>query len=488
MTSRKVTSYNYDVFKKYQLKNNLLPQHLVQWCVPETNNLMPSIDYFDDSLNEIVASITKGNNPNNIVFRNLVKSYVNTVNQNNYNECLHKLKALDFSSRENIHFLCNELIVCAIRFPSAVKGFTFQEDPSSRSVPEICVDIAKAFCPMVVKNGETEISFRKELTDMCHQYFLDFMDLGKSMDEHNENTSDNYRGFMTFMGLLYSKGILNVAAVCDCIDMIKRTTFCHVCVNSGCREVGGVGNKGKKNSHACDGHSKKLTAKGTKLEQVLCYYDCGTCSVKEGDEIGMMVSIRKQYECVNFHKGYEHLMNHVIHSLQGRVPELCGNLKKKELRLQGLSTSFDVTLKDWIKEEVMMRKGMMLKELVGADLDVDDIVVQDVGQVRRALEGLDGDAWNDMKKYQVRMATESVNSLKQSLGNLIKCMNDLVKHHQSFIELMEKYRALSKNKLVVPYRAFVVMTHDAIGVSLNKLQDLISSVAGDVVLSRYSRV
>jgi hypothetical protein len=211
--SKTGTSYQYDDFVKYKECNNLLPQHLVQYCVQDTNEFSPNIDNFSDSMRDIITSITKGDNPNNLIFRNLIKSYINTINQSNYPEYLQKLKNLEFSSQESIHFLCNELIICAIRFPSAVQGFTFQEDPKIKSIPEICVDIAKQFSSFEIHIGDKKISFHEELTKICQRYFSDFVDLNKAMDEHNENTSDNYRGFMTFMGLLYTKGIINIKVV-----------------------------------------------------------------------------------------------------------------------------------------------------------------------------------------------------------------------------------------------------------------------------------
>jgi len=101
MSSQRALSYQYDEFMKYQLLNNKLPQHLVAYCVQEANNNIPDISSFDEQLNEIVSSITKGDNPNNIVFKNYVKYFVNMINQTNYADYLQKLKQLDFTLKEN---------------------------------------------------------------------------------------------------------------------------------------------------------------------------------------------------------------------------------------------------------------------------------------------------------------------------------------------------------------------------------------------------
>jgi hypothetical protein len=49
--------------------------------------------------------------------------------------------------------------------------------------------------------------------------------MNKSMDENNDDTSDNYKGFMTFMGLLYSRGIINSKAITNCINTIKKSIY-----------------------------------------------------------------------------------------------------------------------------------------------------------------------------------------------------------------------------------------------------------------------
>ena len=62
-----------------------------------------------------------------------------------------------------------------MRCPISVKGFTFQEDPQYKSVPEICADIAKQFSSFSIKIDNTEVSFRTEFMKICRQYFLDFI-------------------------------------------------------------------------------------------------------------------------------------------------------------------------------------------------------------------------------------------------------------------------------------------------------------------------
>lgn len=319
-------SYQYDEFMKYQQINNVLPQHLVPYCVQDASHHMPNISTFDDQLSSIISSITKGDNPNNVVFKNFVKFYVNMINQGNFDEYLQKLRALDYSSREHIHFLGSELIICAIRCPISVKGFTFQEESKYKSVPEICADMAKQFSSLLVKSENVGADFHAEIMKICQQYFLDFVDLNKSLDENNENTSDNFKGFMTFLGLLYSRGIINIKVVIDCLDSIKRSIFCTECkCQQHCES-------NAKNKHNCPTHSDKLSgykkSLDNKISNIICYNDCNECETPT--EATPLVTYRKHIECINLHKGYEHLLVHVTHSLDSRISELIANYNEKK--------------------------------------------------------------------------------------------------------------------------------------------------------------
>jgi hypothetical protein len=163
---------------------------------------------------------------------------------------------------------------------------------------------------------------------ICQQYFLDFVDLNKSLDENNENTSDNYKGFMTFMGLLYSRGVINIKVVIDCLDSIKRSIFCTECkceTHTGLNSL----NKGK---HTCLIYSEKLSGYkrsiDNKICNTICYSDCNECDLPS--EENPLTTYRKHIECINLHKGYEHLLVHVTHSLDLRINELISNYNEKK--------------------------------------------------------------------------------------------------------------------------------------------------------------
>lgn len=338
MTQR--TSYQYDIFMNYQNSNNKLPPELVPYCSYEYSTIAPDIMYnFGDSLQTIISSITKGDDANNVVFRNWVKSYINFLQQDNYNEYYQKLKKLNYTSEENICFLINELIICAIRCPISVKGFIFQEESNYKSVPELCADMLKQFSTTIVKCNDVDINFHVEIMKICRQWFINFMDLNKSLDENNENTSDNYKGFMTFIGLLFSRGIINTNIIIDCIDSIKRSIYCKECND-------------KHEKHSCTQYLEKMSgikkniSIPDKNKIIVCFGDCDSnCK-------SVQITYRKHIECMNLHKGYQHLMHHVVKALDVKIIEFTSNYDKMKLSLYDETNEQNVIIESKINKLV----------------------------------------------------------------------------------------------------------------------------------------
>lgn len=108
-------SYSYDVLIKYQIVNNVFPKCLTPFCFNKTpDKIVPNLNKFQE-IEEIIKTISNGENPNSVLFKNYVKFYVNSIHNNNYYEYLDKLKKLEYSTKENVHFLINELIICSMR-------------------------------------------------------------------------------------------------------------------------------------------------------------------------------------------------------------------------------------------------------------------------------------------------------------------------------------------------------------------------------------
>lgn len=425
MSREKTLSYQYDEIMKYQAVNNKLPQKLVMLCSGEIcNNNMPSLHSYDDQLSEIIVNITKGINPNSVVFRNFVRYYVSMIAPSTYNDFLKKLKALDYTSKENIHFLASELIICAIKSPLSINGLTPQDDQNLKSVPEICADVAKHFSQFMIENeSSTIIQFHDEITKICQQYFLDFVDMNKSMDENNEDTADNYKGFMTFMGLLYSRGVVNIKAVVSCIDTIKRAIYATKCDCLSHSTFGG--------HHNCCEHSDvQLTGSKTKnqtdnkLSKIICYYDCNKCTTPTEEK--PLVTFRKQIECMNLHKGYEYLIKHVSRSLDMRSDDLLKSLMEKQISLGEITKIYNETTD-------------LTPEL----------------------------------ETELKNATDARDNVLAILEKLCGFVDIIIKSHQEMINLNRCYisASLVRTKYVPPFKPHSILNHNEIGRNLNKLQD-----------------
>ena len=404
MSKQGLLSYQYDEFMKYKNVNNVLPQHLVPYCTQDSyKDIYPNIEIFEEQLKNIISSVTKGDDPNNVILRTYIKFYVNMIHQGNYDEYLKKLKDLNYSTRENMHFLLSELIICASRCAISVKGFSFQEDSKHKTIPEICADITKNFSEIVISNEEHKFSFHSELIKLCQQFFLDFVDLNKSLDENNDNTSDNYKGFMTFMGLLYGKGIIGTKIVLDCIEVIKKSIFCSTNLM--------MHNK----RHNCDDNVVKMMGYKKNMEsnlvKCMCFYDCEL--MKPSNE-NTMESHRKNIECTNLYKGYEHLLSHIINTLE-KTNGIISNLEKYEKELSELEET-------------------------------------------------------DENYEETKSKIETTKTSIEKVGEFI---NILIKQHQEIIMLNRCYTSLNKNQLIHPFKTHVLLIHNSMGNNLNKVRETI---------------
>jgi hypothetical protein len=471
MTHR--SSYKYDEIMKYQKINNFIPQSLISLCYSDMISYVPDLSSFDVQVNEIISSITKGDNPNNIIFRNFVKFYVNKINHTTYTEYLEKLKALDYSSKDNLQFLATELIICSIRCPISVKGFTFKED--YRSVPEICVDIVKQFSILTIKDmTDVSISFKEEILKICRQFFFDFVDLNRSLDENNENTSDNYKGFMTFMGLLYSRGIINIKVVIDCIDMIKRTIF-----NTECKYVKHESIKDDV-IHSCIEHNEKLQgykkSVDSKIGNSICYFDCNTCAIPS--ETNIYMTYRKHIECLNFHKGYEHLILHVINSLDNRINDNMANYKNKLDHINNLNTWNEEIIKDNINDNLQLyicnkKISDYVKDYTDSNATFETIsnMYKIFGNKKLGLNKI-----KEILKDDIELAQKNYETVCISIDKLCESLDILIKLHQEFISYNQYYKSPNKNQSVAPFKPHIIITHNSIGTSLNKLHSKLDTL------------
>ena len=431
--------YSLQDFLQYQEVNNVLPQQLAQYCIEGYNNIKPDITIYSDILNDIISNITKGVNPNDILFRNTIKFLINTLNQNNYDDNLNKMKELDFDSVQNIHFLILELIRCAINCPISFKGYDFktelyvdkpnnfvQETPSQITVPEVCVNIAKYFSTMPLTINNKPINIHNELLNICRHYFISFLDPTRLLDEHNTHSSDNYKGFMTFMGLLYSKNLIQPKILLDCINNIKNTIFMQ---------------------------SKTSLSK-----------ECQ----------------RSSFECNNFYKGYEFLIKHIINVLTLKFNELKVNSNNNDIYKNKLVNmkpndfnNIDMILNKYKNEDIKYLLVMINIDINNISNDILHQKYNSFDELQNILQDVSINFNNVITKlleYEIGKCNTNTNMIQDMFSKNAVFLDSLIGHHQE-INLNNKiFKTFdSKKQLVNPLKNYTIMTHNLNGELLNKL-------------------
>jgi hypothetical protein len=262
MNHENIISYSLEEFMSYRDVNGILPQYLEKYC-GTVSFARPSVNVYSVQLNEIITAITQGQDPNDINIKNLIKYHIGLLDYKNYTAQLERLKQLQITSKSNCVFLASELMKCIVKCQLSVKGFVFKND-NEKSVPEVCADICKEYSIYSSKQNES-LNFTTELLRLSRENFERYTNDDISMDENNNFTSDNYKGFMTFMGLMYSRHIIGLEIVISCLTKIKDTLF-------------------------------QLDKNGNYK--------------------------RTQYECGNYYKGYDFLLSHVNNHLQNTINQI----------------------------------------------------------------------------------------------------------------------------------------------------------------------
>lgn len=215
MSSKTIIRYNFEDFVKYQKVNNFLPPQLSPYVIQNKNINNNFLSNFENTLGNIINSITVGDDPNDIIYKNMVKFNINTINNNSYNEVLTNLKTLDTPPK--IHFMINEIILCIIRCPQMCKN-TEIDNLKNNSTPELCCELLKDFTNFVP-------TFSANMLSILQKIFLDFFDKNKFLDENNSYNSDLYKSFMTLLGMLYFKKLLPNSIITFCITKIISEIF-----------------------------------------------------------------------------------------------------------------------------------------------------------------------------------------------------------------------------------------------------------------------
>lgn len=451
------TQYTFDDFMKYKDINAVIPNILYKNIGSGKPNAI-NIDIYNEILSDIITSIKHGNDPNEIILKNNIKHLINVINQINYDETLEKLQKINFSSIKIIRFFISELIICGMRYQISIKGYDFEET-THKTIPEICADLQKHFMTFIVPTETNPNNFHMEILNTCQQYFLEFLNLNKSIDENNADTSDNYKGFMSVLGLLFERNVISIKIVGNCIEQIIRNIFC---MNTKLEK--------KYEEHDCYECSKKMfgyiiTSK-SKIEQI-CFYDCEYLDKFEDDDL---VIKRTQTECINLYKGYEHLLNHVLHYYEKKVDEIKNGIEQNILLLnKNVKLTKSHELKQDSQPIIDYIIGKRISEIM-PELDNNTVIVKFDDYV--ALFNKREDALNGIKTILLndkKMFDEQIKMLNVNLMKIENIMKSIIDYHTIILKNNKIFKAVNKKQLVEPLKKHIMITHKNIGTQINKL-------------------
>jgi hypothetical protein len=93
-----------------------------------------------------------------------------------------------------------------------------------------------------------------------------------------------------------------------------------------------------------------------------------------------------------------------------------------------------------------------------------------------------------IKEYEKTILDEEISqeTKNSSINKIIEQLETVIKTHQEFIDLNQKFKVKNKNQLVNPLRPHIVITHNEIGNNLNSLADMVEKY--NHVSNRYKEV
>jgi hypothetical protein len=428
-------SYKIDDFIRYREKNTNMPQDILPYCYNNKEFGKPNISQYIEYMKVISENVTKGINTNDVIFKNDVKYLVNTINKKNYSDALNKLRSLNYTSRENVQFLTHELIVCTMRCPMGIKGIHKEKNLRNKALSEVLSDVIKYFCNNLTKENNNGIGFHDELLKMCRKFFMDFICLTKSMDQNNENTSDNYKGFMTMMGLMYENNLLPHKIVMECIDSIKRTIFCSKISKHSEQII----NELTEQHDKMFGYNRKNFC--DELYNTIIYFDTDNELVK--DERDRYVCYRNSTECINYYKGYENFAHHYVSLFNHKLYDFNKNLNNINKILVNINNKNAEIIDIYFEENNLEKMSDNIEENI-----------------------------NILNKHYNEQKTILLKQIEKYAGFL----NLFINSHEKITNLNELYKIRNKELLVNPLKQHIMILHDEITQQLHKLHDDVNNL------------
>lgn len=233
-TENLTISFSADDFFKYKEVNNVMPKTLIPFCTDREGILTIRESVLKET-KTVLNSFLSGLDPNDNVFLNNIRQYLNIISQKNYDQYLASLKKLNYTNKTHFDALAKELIIKSMLDQFAVKGVDLPAGHMSPS--EIYANVASEFSTFFIKDGEMEVKFNLVLLSLCQQYFTDFTNPAKPLDQNNQYRVDHYKGFMNFLGLLFNRGILSHKITIGCLTTIRDLIFKNDLTSIECENI-----------------------------------------------------------------------------------------------------------------------------------------------------------------------------------------------------------------------------------------------------------
>jgi len=222
-----IIRFPFNDFMKYQDVNNMLPPQLIPLCnsveVNEKDDRVAIRGSLIHEINNIIDNVLSGVNPNDIVFKNNIREYLNKINAKTYQQYVDMLKNLNYSSEQHFAILTYELLIRSMTDTFAIKGLDMPKD--QKSLSDIYADICGEFASFFIKDGDRDVKFLIKLLELCEKTFSDFVDQKKPLDSNNMYRVDHFKGFMNLLGLLFSRGLLSHKITLSCACKLKDLIF-----------------------------------------------------------------------------------------------------------------------------------------------------------------------------------------------------------------------------------------------------------------------
>jgi hypothetical protein len=425
-------SYKIDEFLRYRDKNSDIPAGLSPYCYNNREFNISNLELYLGCLEMVTETVRKKIDVNDVIIKNEIRYFVNTINNSSKKNCNHILnKFKDFSKdcicKEHIQFLAQELIVCAMRCPIGIKGIHKEKTAKSKSISENVSEVIKYFCNNITKENNNGIGFHDELLKLCRKFFMDFVNLTKFMDQNNENTSDSYKGFMSLFGLLFENNLIHHKYILDCFDSIKRTIFCYYLENSQELNVSNLSQKHEK----MFGFGKNFD---NELYNKIAYFD--TFPLEENDN-QKYICHRSVTECINFYKGYENFAYHYIGQYHKKINEFTKYLQGYENMLNILTDNID-------------KKSII-------------VCFEESG-----LNSENESEYETNRNVMIEKYKESIKNLKNHISVQIANLESFISSHNEVVKLNEIFKSKNKDQLFVPLKAHIMIIHNEIGEEMDK--------------------